>query len=190
MSLEEDLEVVKEMESRVLRKHRHEPFELEVRNENEALLLKSLLNKEKVRLFQEMEDELERHIIECPGCWRSRTAPVHRTMYELYETGPGIEENVFTGEIEFVCETCMKIVKGESVVALLDRIDGDISEIREYVLEEREKAASTRFVEDLPEEDYRRSEEQDGQYSKLFPRSVDGLAEWYSQFEPVAGERL
>jgi hypothetical protein len=190
MSLEEDLKVVKEMESRVLRQHRHEPFELQVRNENEALLLKSLLNREKVRLFQEMEDELERHIIECPGCWRSNTAPVHRTMYELYETGTGIKENVFTGEIEFVCDTCTKRVKGKSVVALLDRIDEDISEVRPYVLKERENAASTRFVEDLSEEDCRRSEEQADQYSKLFPRGVDRLAEWYSQFEPMARGRL
>ncbi|NHX37603.1 MULTISPECIES: hypothetical protein [Halolamina] len=185
MSLEEELELVKDLESRVLRKRRHEPFELEVRNEDEAILLKGVLNKQKVELFEEMRDELERHIIECPECWRSETAPVHEKMYEMYDTGNGVKENVFKSEIEFKCKTCMKTVRGESVVALLDRINADSSEIREYVLEMREKAVSKRFVEDLTENEVEKYEQQDDQYAKLFPSGVDSLDEWYSQFEEV-----
>jgi len=185
MELEEQLELVQDMESRVLRKRRHEPFELEVRNEDEAILLKGILNKQKVELFHEMTDELERHIIECPECWRSETAPVHDRMYEMYDTGTGIAENVFKSEIEFKCKSCMKTVRGESVVALLERIDADNSDIREYVLEMRERAVSTRFVEDLTESEVQAYEQQDDQYAKLFPPGVDSLGEWYSQFEQV-----
>jgi len=188
MSLEEDLKVVMDLESRVLRKRRHEPFKLEVRDEKEAIVLKSVLNKAKVELFQEMQDELERHIIECPECWRSETAPVHEQMYEMYETGNGIEENVFKGETEFTCKTCMKTVRGESVVALLDRITEGNAEIRDYVVEQREKAAPAQFIADLTDEEKQRCEEQDGQYTKLFPAGVDSLGEWYSQFENVAGQ--
>lgn len=184
MSLEEDLELVKELESRVLRKRRHEPFELEVRSEAEALLLQNVLNKEKVELFREMRDELERHIIECPECYQKGTAPVHWRLYEMYDTGDQIEGNVFRGEIAFECSTCMKTVRGESVVALLDRVDDRFPEIREYVLEKREETAEPRFAGELTEEDIDGYREQD-QYERLFPPGVSDLDQWYSDFEKV-----
>jgi hypothetical protein len=187
MELEEQLEVVKDLESRVLRKRRQEPFELEVRNEDEAVLLKGILNKTKVELFQEMSDELERHIIECPECFRSETAPVHEKMYELYDTGDGVEENVFKGEIEFKCRTCKKTVRGKSVVALRDRLDEYESGVRDYVLEVREALPEPGFVEDLTEEQVQEYIQLDDQYAKLFPSGVDSLEEWYSQFEQVEG---
>ena len=182
MNLEEELELVKEVEARVLDKRRHEPFQLAVETEDEAVLLQNLLNKAKVDLFQEMADELERHIIECPGCWRSVSVPVHKKMYKLFDTGEQMEENVFNGEIEFKCESCMKTVRGESVVALLDRITEKDSKVREYVLEKRAESAEPRFVGDLTEEDIERYQEQ-GQYAKLFPHGVSDLGEWYDHFE-------
>jgi hypothetical protein len=185
MELEEQLELVKDLESRVLRKRRHEPFELEVRNEDEAILLKGILNKTKVELFQEMSDELERHIIECPECFRSETAPVHEKMYKMYDTGDGVKENVFKADIAFKCKTCMKTVRGKSVVALRDRIDEDESGVREYVLEAREALPEPSFVEDLTEEQVQEYKQLDDQYAKLFPPGVDSLEEWYSQFEQV-----
>jgi len=185
MELEEQLELVKDLETRVLRKRHHEPFELEVRTEDEAALLKGVLNKQKVELFEEMRDELERHIIECPECWRSEAAPVHETMYEMYDTGTGVKENVFKSAIEFKCKTCMKTVRGESVVALLDRINADSSEIRDYVVEMREQADSERFVADLTENEVQEYEQLDDPYAKLFPAGVESLDEWYSQFEQV-----
>jgi hypothetical protein len=185
MELEEQLELVKDLESRVLRKRRHEPFELEVRNEDEAVLLKSILNKTKVELFQEMSDELERHIIECPECFRSETAPVHERMYEMYDTGDGVKENVFKADIEFKCRTCMKTVRGKSVVALRDRIDEYESGVREYVLEAREALPEPSFIEDVTEEQIHEYKQLDDQYAKLLPPGVDSLEEWYSQFEQV-----
>lgn len=182
MSLEEELELVKRLETRVLRKRRHEPFQLAVETEAEAVLLQNLLNKAKVDLFQEMSDELERHIIECPGCWRSVSVPVHEKMYKLFDTVEQMEENVFNGEIEFKCESCMKTVRGESVVALLDRIKEEDSKVREYVMERRAEAAEPRFVRNLTEEDIEKYQEQ-GQYAKLFPQEVSDLDQWYNQFE-------
>jgi hypothetical protein len=187
MELEEQLELVKDLETRVLRKRHDEPFELEVRNEDEAGLLKSILNKTKVELFQEMSDELERHIIECPECFRSGTAPVHDLMYEMYDTGDRVEENVFKGEIEFKCRTCKKTVRGKSTVALRDRIgDGD-SGVRDYVLEVREALPEPGFVGELTEKQIQEYIQLDDEYEKLFPSGVDSLEEWYSQFEQVEG---
>lgn len=185
MRLEKQLELVKDLETRVRRKCRHEPFKLNVRNEDESVLLKSILNKQKAEIFQEMSNELKRHIIECPECWRSETAPVHEKMYDLYDTGEGVEENVVKGKIEFTCKTCMKRVRGESVVALLDRINVDSSEAREYVLEARRNATSPTFVVDVTEEEVREYEQQDNQYAKLFPSDVSSLDRWYRQFEQV-----
>jgi len=179
------LELVKDLESRVLRKRLHEPFELEVRSEDEAALLQTLLNKKKVELFEEMSDELERHIIECPECFRSGTAPVHEKMYEMYDTGDGVEENVLKAEIEFKCKTCMKTVRGESVVALLDRINEGDSSVRDYMMEMRERAVSPEFVEELTEEEVQDYRNLDDQYAKLFPSGVNSLEEWYSRFEQV-----